>query len=398
MAQQFSPTQDDSQAPERRTRTTPQFVGGSVDENSGNIISATAADAERGRPDLSQTSSFGSSRSRSEDVGTTGRLAPEPRTPTTRLGGVSATTTQSLAPSLLAPMATPGFGMGAQGGSSGGFAGVFPAGPYGGYPPYGYGPSPTLPSQVSPQGQSPIAPLGGTSTFIPDGYELIKKGETPATPAPAVAPPTVQPYTPPAPPAPAAAPPPPPQQESDDGGGYGMTMAGAAIGASIGGPVGAVVGGAIGFVGDLFCHAAGTRVRMENGSFKNIEDLEMGDRLLLGGAVIGQGKVYAADMYRYKGTLVNGRHAVFEDGRWVRVSESNEAEAVEAAEPTLVYPVVTENHLYVTEHYVCADLAEIDQDIGAVKRLEALNADEARNRALLIFERELSYLAQPLAA
>ena len=48
----------------------------------------------------------------------------------------------------------------------------------------------------------------------------------------------------------------------------------------------------------------------------------------------------------------------------------------------MVYPIVTANHLLVCEQYICADLAEMDEDIGAVGRLAALNADTERNREL----------------
>ncbi|MEW6451921.1 MAG: hypothetical protein AB1490_14790 [Pseudomonadota bacterium] len=131
----------------------------------------------------------------------------------------------------------------------------------------------------------------------------------------------------------------------------------------------------------VFCHAAGTLIAMNDGTYKPVEQLKMGDEVLLGGTVLGRGEVMASDLYSYRGTVLNGRHAVFEDGCWVRVQDSAQATLLDM-EPTPVYPVVTANHLLVCEQYICADLAEMDKDIGAVGRLAAMNADTERNNEL----------------
>src|SRR5207245_654338 len=46
-------------------------------------------------------------------------------------------------------------------------------------------------------------------------------------------------------------------------------------------------------VENIFCHAAGTRIAMRDGTYKAVEQLEMGDEVLLGGTVIGRGVVLA---------------------------------------------------------------------------------------------------------
>jgi len=96
---------------------------------------------------------------------------------------------------------------------------------------------------------------------------------------------------------------------------------------------------------------------------------------------LGRGEVLAEALYDYRGTVVNGRHAVFEDGSWVRVEDSTQATLLDVP-PATVYPIVTANHLLVCEQYICADVAEMDEDIGSAGRLAALNADTARNREL----------------
>jgi hypothetical protein len=155
---------------------------------------------------------------------------------------------------------------------------------------------------------------------------------------------------------------------------------GSAIGFAIGNFILPGIGGFAGsFLGGMFCHAAGTRIRMEDGSLKNIEDLQIGDQLLFGGKLLGHGKALAQDLFRYKGTIVTGRHAVFEEGQWVRVAESDRAQEHETAE-MIVYPLVTETHLVACEHYVCGDLVEVEHaEMGDAERLRFLNGLDARN-------------------
>lgn len=161
-----------------------------------------------------------------------------------------------------------------------------------------------------------------------------------------------------------------------------------AVGYAIGNAILPGIGGIVGsFLGKIFCHVAGTLIRLEDGTLKKIEDLDFGDRLLLGGAIVGLGRVKSGGLYRYLGTVVVGRHAVFEDGRWLRVWDSPLAEPV-AGEAT-VYPIVTEQHLLVCQHYVCADHVEVDEDVGADERLALLNGMTARNARLDAIARQL---------
>lgn len=167
---------------------------------------------------------------------------------------------------------------------------------------------------------------------------------------------------------------------STAGGALSGAAAGAAIGSivpGVGTVIGAVAGGAI---AGLFCHAAGTMIRMADGTRKAVEDLRLGDKVLLGGEVIGRGEVRSQDLWMYGGTVVNGQHAVFQDGRWTRVENSLRAVKVPATAGQIVYPIVTEHHLLACEKYICADYAETDDgDMSASARLERLNSMRGRN-------------------
>lgn len=167
---------------------------------------------------------------------------------------------------------------------------------------------------------------------------------------------------------------------------YAPAAIGSAVGFAIGSMILPGIGGFVGsFIGGMFCHAAGTLIRMTDGTLKAIETLQIGDQVALGGRIVGRGEVLATDMFDYLGTRVNGRHAVFEDGRWLRVEKSAKATPVFTAEPVMVYPLVTEAHLLVCEHYVCADFAETnDADMSASERLAKLNANVELNQRLAI--------------
>lgn len=178
-----------------------------------------------------------------------------------------------------------------------------------------------------------------------------------------------------APPAPAmmAPPPAPPPQRSSDGSIFGTVLQVAAIGAF------------------FFCYARGTKIAMADGSWKNVEDLRLNDAVELGGRVLARGEAYAQDPHFYRDQIVDGSHAVFEDGRFVRVAGSRLGRKMAAAENAIiVYPVVTEKHLLMLEDHIAADFSETDDgaEVTASQRMEAMNADTNRNSWLTLIARD----------
>jgi hypothetical protein len=165
---------------------------------------------------------------------------------------------------------------------------------------------------------------------------------------------------------------------------------GSAVGTAIGNAVlpgiGGFIGGFLGGnIGKIFCFAAGTQIVMEDGSLKNIEDLRMGDRVHLGGAVICRGESLAEDLYFYMGSYLTGSHAIFENGRWLRARDSELARPVELSEEhTIVYPVGTENMLLCTPMFISADVIEVPNhgEVNDEGALVSLNEDTERNQFL----------------
>lgn len=145
------------------------------------------------------------------------------------------------------------------------------------------------------------------------------------------------------------------------------------VGAALGSALGNVVGRGL---SSVFCFAAGTPVRMAEGSDRPIERLTPGDATA-GGAVravhvhpgIGQ------TIYRYGRVLITGGHAVLEDGRWVRVRDSRRAERLAGVVLPSVHNLVTSDHRILVDDHCFADAAETDADLADLDlSLMALNA------------------------
>lgn len=108
------------------------------------------------------------------------------------------------------------------------------------------------------------------------------------------------------------------------------------------------------------CFLAGTPITMEDGSKKPIEKIDIEDELMHGGFVYGCGKAIGSDFYNYNGVTVTGSHAVFENGKWVRVADSKVAEKLDL-DDQIVYMVACENHTHIINGILFSDYDEIDE-------------------------------------
>lgn len=168
------------------------------------------------------------------------------------------------------------------------------------------------------------------------------------------------------------------------------TGIGTAIGSAVAGPIGGFVGG---FIGGLFCFTAGTPIIMANGSTKAVEDLELGDYVLEGGLVHGVAKALNDELYSYKNTVVSGGHAVFENGKWMRVEDSELSVPFEVTkEYEIVYPIATEHNILITPWFISADIMEVpgsgNTSYSDDELLAILNSSTDRNIVLSEIERE----------
>lgn len=105
------------------------------------------------------------------------------------------------------------------------------------------------------------------------------------------------------------------------------------------------------------CFAACTMVKMQDGSFKFISDIQLGDVLFEGGKVYTKLESISDNLYLYGNTIVTGGHAVLEDGSWKRVENSDKAEMLDKID-TKVFNLSTENHMICTQNTIFADFDE----------------------------------------
>lgn len=179
----------------------------------------------------------------------------------------------------------------------------------------------------------------------------------------------------------------------------GGTAVGTAIGNAVAGPIGGFVGGFIG--GTVFCFVDGTPVIMADGSHKNVEDIKLGDDLLLGGKVFGVGTAYCDEIVNYKNAVLSAKHAVFEDGKWLRAEESEHSIPIEVEGQVVVYPIVCANNVLCTPWFISADVFEVPEEmqegLTSESAIEWLNSQVERNEWLRAAERQL-VLAKEKAA
>jgi len=145
-------------------------------------------------------------------------------------------------------------------------------------------------------------------------------------------------------------------------------------------------------VSNVTCHLAGTMIRLIDNKFKSIENIKLGDMLYLGGKVTALGSSVANEFYDYKNEKVTGEHAVFEDGKFIRVKNSKDSKLNIVNNEIIVYIIVTEKHLMVTNNIIWADYAETPFAMSLTddQRLTWLNDQVDRNKELEIIQKDLN--------
>lgn len=140
------------------------------------------------------------------------------------------------------------------------------------------------------------------------------------------------------------------------------------------GTVGSVGGAAAG----IFCFLGDVKIKMFDGAYKKVSEIQIDDDVFEGGRVLATGvSRVPEEIYDYNGNRVSGGHLVFEDGIWKRVYRSKKAKKLYLSSDKR-YPIVTENHLLITEDgQVWADYSETNQgfEVTDKQRVDFLNND-----------------------
>lgn len=109
------------------------------------------------------------------------------------------------------------------------------------------------------------------------------------------------------------------------------------------------------------CFPKDTLIKMMNGSLKPIQDIKIGDEIMMGGLVESTIQNHGKyRLYDYLGVRVTGDHAVFEGKEFVRVKDSIKAIETDEYVET-VYNLVTENHAILINDIMFSDYDETDE-------------------------------------
>lgn len=133
----------------------------------------------------------------------------------------------------------------------------------------------------------------------------------------------------------------------------------------------AVVSGlanAVSTVTNIFCFHPWTLIEMADGTLQSIWRIQVGD-LTRGGKVLATTRGVGTEFYWYNGVLVTGKHAVKEDGTWVRVENSKQGRKFSFL-TEVVCNLTTESHRIWANGNEFADERETDQ-------YEHLNLDDS---------------------
>lgn len=130
-------------------------------------------------------------------------------------------------------------------------------------------------------------------------------------------------------------------------------------------------------ISKAFCFEGLTGIEMADGTVKPICEIDLDD-MVRGGMVesLRVSKVDSGSMFRYKGVLVTGMHAVKEGHQWIRVKDSAFAEPVPG--PEIVFSLVTSGHRLFSNGIEFADEHEHDnyEEMTIDQSLEELNLQE----------------------
>lgn len=133
------------------------------------------------------------------------------------------------------------------------------------------------------------------------------------------------------------------------------------------------VTGAVKTVTNIFCFHPDTLVTMADGSVMPIHAIGVGDETK-GGKVLATTRAIGQDFYYYNGVVVTGKHAVKEEGRWVRVENSKHGHRFKYL-TEVVCNLVTEKHRIFAHGIEFADQYETDnyEYLNMDQSLEELN-------------------------
>jgi len=136
------------------------------------------------------------------------------------------------------------------------------------------------------------------------------------------------------------------------------TAVGTALGTAVGGPIGGAIGGAIGSI--IGCFLPDTLIKMADGTEKKIIDINLKDNIEVGGFVFATGKFLVNNLFDYKGIKVSGEHLVNENGKWLKVKDSQFAKSL-GNDEHIVYTLGSQNRRILINDILFTDYFDFEE-------------------------------------
>ena len=108
------------------------------------------------------------------------------------------------------------------------------------------------------------------------------------------------------------------------------------------------------------CFLKGTLITMLDGTTKTVEQVDLGDKVAVGGKVFAVGRFLNTELYDYKGIKVSGSHMVNEDGVWVRVRDTKHGKSL-GDDLNTVYVFGSENRRILIDNILFTDYFEVSE-------------------------------------
>ena len=109
--------------------------------------------------------------------------------------------------------------------------------------------------------------------------------------------------------------------------------------------------------GDGECFLAGTLITMADETKKSIEEIDLMEKVAVGGYVGGVGKFLTDELYDYNGVKVSGNHLVNENNKWMYVKDSKNSKSL-GDDTHVVYVLGTEHRRLLIENILFTDYLE----------------------------------------
>lgn len=106
------------------------------------------------------------------------------------------------------------------------------------------------------------------------------------------------------------------------------------------------------------CFIINTKVKMWDGTEKNIQDLKVMDRLSTGAYVQIKGEGISDDFYIWNNILMTGTHPIMEDGKWLEAQYSKNSTRIDVGTRT-VYNIYCDTHKIEVNGFIVGDFASL---------------------------------------